>query len=307
MRIFLTGARGMVGQNLQESPLAKSHEIWAPTRQEVNLTDSAQVRSAVKDFKPDLIIHSAGRVGGIAANMAAPFEFLQENLEMGKNLIVAARELGTQKFLNYSSSCVYPRFGKNPLNEDDIMKGELEPTNEGYALAKVSVMRLGEFAMKGTSLNFKSLIPSNLYGRYDHFDPLKSHLLPSIVMKIHKAKTEKQKTVDVWGTGNVRREFMYAGDLARITWESIAQFDKLPTTMNVGIGRDFSVNEYYQMVAKVLGWEGEFKHDTSKPEGMMQKLVDDSRMKGLGLKTTTTLEDGIRQTYQYYLSTLEAK
>lgn len=305
MRIFLTGSRGMVGRNLLETVPAKTHEIWGPTRQELDLTHFDEVKTAMADFRPDLIIHSAGKVGGIAANMASPYEFLFDNLEMGKNLIAAAKEQKVPRFLNYSSSCVYPRFGKNPLKEEDIMKGELEPTNEGYALAKLSIMRLGEFAMKDSTFQFKSLIPSNLYGRFDHFDPLKSHLLPSIIMKVHKAITENLNTIEIWGTGEVRREFTYASDLANITWECVKQFDRLPVTMNVGIGKDYSINEYYSVAANVLGWKGQFTHDTSKPEGMKQKLVDDSRMKNLGLTTKTSLEEGVRQTYSYYLTTLE--
>lgn len=305
MRIFLTGSRGMVGLNLQEASAAGLHETWSPSRQDVDLCESMEVSAAIKDFRPDLIIHAAGRVGGIAANMAAPYEFLLENLEMGKNLIAGAREHKVPRFLNFSSSCVYPRFGANPLKEEDILKGELEPTNEGYALAKVAIMRLGEFAMKSSSLQFKSLIPCNLYGRFDHFDPLKSHLLPSIVMKVHKAKVEGSPSIDVWGTGEVRREFMYAGDLADITWKCVERFADIPSVMNVGIGRDYTVNEYYQAAAAVLGWKGEFKHDTTKPEGMKQKLVDHSRMTSLGLRAPTSLQDGIKHTYNYYLSTLE--
>lgn len=294
----------MVGKNLRDHSASHKHELWAPDRSEVDLLDFNAVRAGLKDFRPTMIIHAAGRVGGIAANMAAPYEFLAENLEMGMNLIAAARELKIPQFLNFSSSCVYPRFGKNPLVEDDILKGELEPTNEGYALAKVSVMRLGEFSAKSGAIDFKSLIPCNLFGRFDHFDPLKSHLLPSIVMKMHKAKAERIPTVEIWGSGEVRREFMFATDLAQITWSCVDQFADLPATMNIGIGRDYSINDYYQTAARVLGWQGQFTHDTSKPEGMKQKLVDNSRMRSLGLVAQTSLEEGIRQTHSYYLSTI---
>lgn len=303
MKILLTGGSGMVGRNLQDcSPFP----LWAPTSKELNLLSFSNVSSALKDYKPDLIIHAAGRVGGIAANMAAPYEFLFENLEMGKNLIAAAKELSGVQFLNFSSSCVYPRLGVNPLKEESMLTGELEPTNEGYALAKLSVMRLGEFAAKNTTLNFKSLIPCNLYGRHDHFDPLKSHLLPSIMMKVHKAKIDGDKTIEIWGTGTVRREFMYATDLAEITWECIKIFDQLPQSMNIGLGLDYSILEYYETAARVLGFSGEFEFNLSKPEGMKQKLVDNTRMKNLGLSAQTSLEDGIKKTYEFYLSTLES-
>ena len=302
MRILLSGGNGMVGRNLRDHSSCSTHTLWAPDRQELNLLDDSSVLLACKDFKPDLIIHAAGRVGGIAANMAAPYDFLAENLTMGMNLIAAAREAKVPRFLNFSSSCVYPRFGKNPLKEDDILKGELEPTNEGYALAKVSIMRLGEFSNKTGALNFKSLIPCNLYGRHDHFDPLKSHLLPSIVMKLHKAKISNATTIDIWGSGEARREFMYASDLASITWECVKIFDRLPITMNIGIGHDYTINQYYQTAAKIIGWKGEFIHDTTKPEGMKQKLVDNQRMLSLGLLAPTNLEDGIRHTLDFYLA-----
>ena len=303
MKILLTGGSGMVGRNLLDTAPGT---IWAPSSKELNLLSFSNVSHALKEFQPDLIIHAAGRVGGIAANMAAPYEFLFENLEMGKNLIAAAKELPSVKFLNFSSSCVYPRLGVNPLKEEAILTGELEPTNEGYALAKLSVMRLGEFASKNTSLNFKSLIPCNLYGRYDHFDPIKSHLLPSIMMKVHKAKTENQETIEIWGTGTVRREFMFATDLAQITWDCVKIFDQLPSSMNIGLGHDFSILEYYQTAARVLGFTGDYEFNTSKPEGMKQKLVDNTRMRNLGLRAKTSLEDGIKQTFDFYLSTLES-
>lgn len=293
----------MVGRNLQDTAPTS---VWAPTSKELNLLSFSSVASALKDYKPDLIIHAAGRVGGIAANMAAPYEFLFENLEMGKNLIAAAREHSPPKFLNFSSSCVYPRLAVNPLKEESILTGELEPTNEGYALAKLSVMRLGEFAAKSSGLNFKSLIPCNLYGCHDHFDPIKSHLLPSIMMKVHKAKLNGDKTIEIWGTGNVRREFMFATDLAQLTWECVKLFDQLPLCMNIGLGHDFSILEYYQTAARVLGFEGEFVFDTTKPEGMKQKLVDNTRMRNLGLRAKTSLENGIKQTFDFYLSTLES-
>jgi GDP-L-fucose synthase len=304
-KILLTGATGMVGRNLLEAVACEKYRLCAPSRRDMDLTQPSEVRALLTDFRPDLIIHTAGRVGGIAANIAAPYDFLYENLEMGKNLIAAARELKVPRLLNFSSSCVYPKEGFHPLKEEHILQGPLEPTNEGYALAKLTVMRLGEFAAKTSTLNFKSLIPCNLYGRHDHFDPVKSHLLPAIIMKIHQAKQENLSRIQVWGTGEVRREFMYASDLAALTWQSVELFDQLPITMNIGLGHDFSVNDYYTTAAKVLAWEGTLEHDTSKPEGMTKKLVDDSRMRALGMKAKTSLEAGIRATYEFYLETLK--
>lgn len=297
----------MLGKNLLSLLKSKNIDVIAPSSKELNLLDFQLTKAFLEKMKPHMIIHAAGRVGGIAANIAAPYEFLFENLEMGKNLIASAREVKTPQFLNFSSSCVYPRFGKNPLEEKDILNGELEPTNEGYALAKISVMRLGEFATKTGTLNFKSLIPCNLYGLHDHFDPIKSHLLPSIVMKIHQAKINRSSEVEIWGSGEARREFMFTGDLATITLDCVNKFEQLPLCMNIGIGRDYSINDYYQAASKVIGFTGTFKHDLSKPEGMKQKLVDNTRMTNLGLSAKTSLEEGIQQTYQFYLQTLESK
>ncbi len=306
MKVMITGARGMVGRNLLEAAGAKRHVLLAPGRDELDLLDASALNAYLRRERPDLVIHAAGRVGGIAANMAAPYEFMRENLQMGVQPIEAAIAAEVPRFLNFSSSCVYPREAANPLRETSILTGPLEPTNEGYALAKLAVMKLGQFADSQGRLSFKTLLPCNLYGRYDRFDPVKSHLLPSIVLKVHRALEQHSPTVEVWGTGRARREFMLASDLARITWTCIDQFDNLPAVMNVGVGTDHSIDDFYQTVAKVLGWQGKLSHDTTRPEGMAQKLVDTSHMRTLGLAADTSLEAGIKETYEYFLSSLQA-
>lgn len=300
--VLLTGGRGMVGQNILEHPMAERFHFLAPTSADLDLCDFAKVQNYISTYSPEFVIHTAGLVGGIQANMARPVDFLVQNLDLGRNVILAARNAGVKKFLNLSSSCMYPRNAINPLTEDLILQGELEPTNEGYALAKIFALRLCEYLHKeDDSFEYKTFIPCNLFGRFDKFDPKNSHLIPAIIHKVHLAKVAGDETVEIWGDGTARREFMYAGDLADAVLRAIKHFDAVPDLMNVGLGFDYSINEYYEAVAKVVGWEGEFSHDLSKPVGMKQKLVSVARQKDWGWAASTSLEGGIAKAYDYYL------
>ncbi len=292
----------MVGKNILASAQAKSHVWLTPNRNELDLKNQKDVVAYIKNHQPDLIIHAAGRVGGIQANIKNPVAFLTENTEIGKNVILSAQEAGVKKLLNLSSSCMYPRNAPNPLSEDMILKGELEPTNEGYALAKIFAMKLCEYIQKEDSrFEYKTLIPCNLYGEHDKFAPEHSHLIPAIIHKIHLAKVNGLSKVEIWGDGKARREFMLASDLADCVMTCVEQFSKVPNLMNVGLGFDYSVNEFYQTAAKVIGYQGEFYHDLSKPTGMQQKLVSVSRLTEFGWKPKTTLADGMKKTYEFYL------
>jgi GDP-L-fucose synthase len=198
---------------------------------------------------------------------------------------------------------MYPRDALNPLSEDLILKGELEPTNEGYALAKVTSTRLCEYISKEDSNKlYKTVIPCNLYGRFDKFDPNHSHMIPAVIRKIDEAKKNQQVEIDIWGDGEARREFMYAEDLAEFIYYALDNFATMPQNLNVGLGTDFTINEYYQAVAKVVGYTGRFTHDLSKPVGMKQKLIDDSKLKTFGWSYKTSLEAGIKKTYDFYLN-----
>lgn len=307
-RIFLTGGRGMVGQNILEHPAAAQYYIVAPSSQELDLTDLAATQRFMADTKPDVVIHSAGRVGGIQANIAHPVDFLVTNMDLSRNVIMAARNAGVPKLINLASSCMYPRNAQNPLNETLILQGELEPTNEGYALAKIIATRLCEYINResqqtGTpDVRYKTLIPCNLYGRHDKFSPQHSHLIPAIIHKVHQAKVQHLVEVDIWGDGTARREFMYAGDLAGAVLKAVHDFDAVPDLINIGLGHDFSINEYYAAAAQVIGWKGRFVHDTTKPVGMKQKLVDITRQRTWGWMPTTSLSAGIENAYQYYLT-----
>ncbi|WP_234495035.1 GDP-L-fucose synthase family protein [Vibrio maritimus] len=303
MKILLTGANGMVGRNILAVAPNYDHEMLAPTSRELNLLDAGAVRQYLEQHQPDMIIHAAGIVGGIQANIAQPVKFLVENMQMGLNILTAANEVGVAKFLNLSSSCMYPRDAINPLSEELILKGELEPTNEGYALAKVTSTRLCEYICSENPDRFyKTIIPCNLYGRFDKFDPNHSHMIPAVIRKIDEAKKAQKQEIDIWGDGEARREFMYAEDLADFIFYALDNFAEMPQNLNVGLGTDYTINEYYQTVAEVVGYAGKFTHDLSKPVGMKQKLIDDTKLKSFGWRYKTSLHDGIKKTYEFYLS-----
>ena len=303
MKIYVTAKNGLVGKNLLENEQLQKHEIFATSHNELDLMDYNAVKDFLKKEMPDIIIHCAGKVGGIQANIKSPYDFFTDNAVMGINVVRAAKELGIKNFLNLSSSCSYPRDYKNPLKEEYVLQGELEPTNEGYALAKLSVLRMCEYISRQfPDYQYKTLIPCNLYGRHDKFSPKNSHMIPAVIRKIHEAKINNTLTIDIWGDGTARREFMYAGDLADGIAYVIDNFDKVPVLMNIGLGYDYTVDEYYNAVAQVIGWSGKFNHDLTKPAGMKQKLVDISRQTNIGWKPNTTLKEGIRKTYEYFLN-----
>jgi GDP-L-fucose synthase len=297
----------MVGQNILEHPMAVQYDFLAPSRKELDLTNAVAVEQFICDYKPDVVIHAAGLVGGIQANIANPVEFLVTNIDLGRNVILASYKAGVPKLINLASSCIYPRNAKNPLTENQILHGELEPTNEGYALAKIFALKLCEYINHENEKNmqsyirYKTFIPCNLYGRHDKFEPQHSHLIPAIIHKIHQAKVNELTAVDIWGDGTARREFMYAGDLAGAVLQGVHNFDNLPDLMNVGLGYDHSINDYYSTAAQVIGWNGNFVHDTSRPVGMKQKLVDITCQRRWGWKPSISLITGIEKTYQYYL------
>lgn len=301
MRILVTGSTGMVGRNLLEHADAGQFQWLAPTSRELNLLDGHAVECYMREHLPDMVIHCAGRVGGIQANMREPLRFLLENLDMGRNVVVGAKNAGIKQLINLGSSCMYPRNAPNPLCEEMVLQGELEPTNEGYALAKITVQRLCACIQREDSdYRYKTLIPCNLYGRWDKFDPAHSHMIPAVIRKIHEAKMLHSAEIDIWGDGSARREFMYAGDMADALVYAISHFDTLPDLINIGLGHDYTINEYYQAVAEVVGFKGRFSHDLSKPVGMKQKMVDISRQAAWGWHPKTSLRDGIAATYQFF-------
>lgn len=306
-KLLLTGGAGMVGRNIQEHPAISQWDVLAPSSRELDLTNYQDTLAYFSHHRPDYVVHAAGRVGGIQANIANPVDFLVANTDMGRNVILAAREAGVSKLINLASSCMYPRGAPNPLDERLLLTGELEPTNEGYALAKIFSTRLCEYINhESSTIRYKTLIPCNLFGRHDKFEPHHSHLIPAIIHKLHLAKIGNLTDVEIWGDGTARREFMYAGDLADAVLRALDGFDDLPDLMNIGIGHDFSINEYYSVAAEVVGWQGHFVHDLSKPVGMKQKLVDVQRLRAWGWMPSTTLKAGIEKSYHYYLQDTHA-
>ena len=301
MKILLTGGTGMVGKNILEHLSVQKYTFLHPSSKELNLQNYDSVNHYIQFHQPDFVIHCAGFVGGIQANMANPVRFLMDNLDIGRNIIMAAKNNNVRKFINFSSSCIYPRNAKNPLNEELILQGELEPTNEGYALAKIVTTRLCEYiTTEDSTFQYKTVIPCNLFGKFDKFSPEHSHMVPAVIKKIHEAKIQNKKEIDIWGDGLARREFMYAGDLADFIFYALEHFEKMPQNLNVGLGHDYSINDYYQTIAKAIGYEGVFVHDLSKPIGMKQKLVDNTKLKTFGWKSTISLKEGIEKTYEYY-------
>jgi GDP-L-fucose synthase len=304
--IFLTGGSGMVGRNILNHNEAKNYEILSPNSSNLNLLNYKDLENFIYNNKPDIIIHAAGTVGGIQANIENPVKFFVENIQMGINILTASKALKVKNLINLSSSCVYPRYSDKPLSEDQMLKGELEPTNEGYALAKISLTKLCEYINRENEFfSYKTIIPCNLYGKYDNFNNNTSHMIAGVIKKIHYAKKNNLEFVDIWGDGLVKREFMYAADFADFIYFAIKKFSLMPQNINVGIGKDYTINDYYRIIGKTIGFKGKFKNDLSKPMGMKKKLINNKKLKEFGWSPITSLEQGIKKVYEYYLNEVE--
>lgn len=302
MKILLTGASGMVGKNLLESPGAQNHQWLTPSREELDLLKFEAVISYLREKSPDAIVHAAGRVGGIQANISDPDQFLVENFDLGRNILMAAFQQNITKLVNLGSTCMYPCDRDDSLAESDLLTGPLEPTNEGYAIAKIAITRLGRYlSNKRRDLLYRTLIPCNLYGRHDNFDPGRSHMIPAVIHKIHQAKEQGKRFVEIWGDGTARREYLYAADLAEMILMALEKLESLPDTINVGCGYDYTIQDYYQLVAEIIGYEGSLINNLSKPTGMKRKLSDVTLAKKLGLVSLHSLRQGLLKTYEYYL------
>lgn len=301
MKIFVTGSAGMVGRNVLGDPRAADHEILATTRAELDLTDASGTAAYVARHQPDLILHFAARVGGIQANIDTPELYLSENLAMGLSVLSAANKVGTPRLINLGTSCMYPMGPIRPLHPRNLLDGRLEPTNEGYALANLATWKLTETLGRATpGATWRTIIPPNLYGPHDRFDPVRSHLIPAAILKIDAAIAAGDNKVTIWGDGSARREFMFAADLADFIWRFHDRLDALPETMNVGVGTDHSVDEYYRVIAHHMGYGGRFAHDLTRPTGIAHKLLDVVVERELGWTPPTDLHDGIAATTAFY-------
>ena len=301
MRVFLTGARGMLGQHVLKSLETKGHEVLAPARSELDLTDSAATLKVVEVVQPDAVVHCAAVVGGIQANIHGGGTFLTENLAIDHSVIFSAKKTNVPNFIYLGSSCMYPANRLDALKIKDILSGELEPTNASYALAKISGAKAVEAFDADPNLNWKVFIASNLYGPFDHFDPDRSHLLAAIILKVSKAIESGASEIHMWGDGKVKREFTYVSDLASWIVESLPNLVNYPSLLNVGCGVDHTVREFYEIVMQVLGYKGKIVADPTKPNGNLRKLMDSSVARSLGWDPGTNLSEGILDTHKWWV------
>ena len=308
MKIFVAGHRGMVGSAVVRALQKKGGcEILTRTRAELDLTDPSAVTKWFQREKPDQVIDAAARVGGILENSKRPVEFLLENLRMQNNLMESAFGNGCRKFLFLGSSCIYPKHAEQPIREESLLSGPLEPTNDAYALAKIAGVRLAQAYRDEYEKSAISAMPTNLYGLGDNFDPESSHALPGMITKFHRAKMRGEKEVVLWGTGSPRREWLYVDDLADGLLMLLEKYDGREI-VNVGVGEDSTILELAERVKKVVGFLGGISWDKSKPDGTPRKLLDVTKIRGMGWKPKVSVEDGIAATYDWFLkNATEAK
>lgn len=301
MRILITGGSGMLGRNIVTLAKTMDFDVMAPARQELDLMNFNALNAYINRNKPEAIIHCAGLVGGIHLNIARPFDFAFVNAQLGLNVIKASLENNIDKLLNIGSSSMYPKEASNPLEETGLLKGELDVSNEGYSVAKILVSKLCEYASTQYNANFKTVLPCNLYGYWDNFSPKQSHMIPGVIRRVHEAKIYGKNTVEIWGDGQTRREFMFAEDLANFCLTALKKYEKLDNLTNVGLGYDHSIAEYYQAIANIVGYKGKFTFDLDKPVGAEQRLVSVTKVNRLGWKAAHSLELGLSKTYEFYL------
>ncbi len=300
--ILITGSRGMLGQDLVKKI---NYKIFTPSRKNLNLFNLNKIKQYLKKNKINFVIHCAAKVGGIQDNVNNQLEYLIDNLNINKNIIMASYECDVKNFINISSSCIYPRNFKKKLSEELILKGDFEPTNEGYAVSKFLSMEMCKFVSEKKGFNYKTLIPCNLYGPNDNYDLEKSHLLAAIIKKLCDARKRKDQNIEIWGNGKARREFMYVSDLSDAILFSIKNFDKIPNILNIGTGVDYTVEQHYKIASKIIYPSAKFYFNKKKPSGMQRKLLDITKAKKLGWKAKVKLELGIKKTFKAYLSKYE--
>jgi GDP-L-fucose synthase len=300
-RVYIAGHRGLVGSALwryfEEQGFG---DLIGRTSQELDLRDAAAVERYVGAEKPDVIIDAAARVGGILANSRYPADFLSDNLRIQVNLLDAARRAGVPRFLFLGSSCIYPKFAEQPIREDSLLTGALEPTNDAYAIAKIAGIMQVQAIRRQYGLRYISAMPTNLYGPGDNFHPTNSHVLPALIRRFHEARKAGAESVTCWGTGAPRREFLHVADLAAACLHLLENFDD-DSPVNVGTGMDHTIAEIAQLVADVVGFRGEIVWDTSKPDGTPRKLLDVSLIHGTGWKAQTPFGEGLEDTYRWFV------
>lgn len=300
-KVYLAGHRGLVGSAIHRRLEAAGHaNLVTRTHAELDLTDQAATRAFFEAERPDVVILAAAKVGGILANRDAPVDFLQDNLDIASNVIASAHAVGVRKLLNLGSSCIYPKHAPQPLREDALLTGPLEPTNRAYAVAKIAAIELCDAYRAQYGDDFVSAMPTNLYGPGDDFDLRTSHVLPALLRKTHEAKVRGADAVEVWGSGTPRREFLYVDDLADAALFLLEHVSQ-PGPINVGTGVDLTIRELAETIMDVVGFEGDLTFDRSKPDGTPRKQLDVSTLRDLGWTASTGLREGLERTYAWYL------
>ena len=300
-KIFVAGHRGMVGSSIVRRLQAEGFtQILTRNRSDLDLLDRTSVRRFFEMERPEIVFDAAARVGGIIANSEKPVEFLIENLTIQNNVIQAAADFGAAKLLFLGSSCIYPKLAPQPISEDSLLTGPLEPTNDAYALAKIAGIKLCQAYAKQYGKNFISAMPTNLYGPNDNFDLRTSHVLPALIRKVHEAKASGARSVSVWGTGTPRREFLHVDDLADACLFLLKNYDS-PEIVNIGCGEDVSIRELAETIRETLGFDGDLVFDTSKPDGTPRKLLNIEKIRSLGWSPRIPLREGILDAYAWFL------
>jgi GDP-L-fucose synthase len=308
-KIYVAGHKGMVGSAIvRQLQSQRFTNLITQTHQELDLTNQAQVEAFFEKEKPHYVIIAAAKVGGIWANNTYPADFIYQNMMIEANVVHAAYQYEVKRLLFLGSSCIYPKIATQPMAENALLSGKLEPTNEPYAIAKIAGIKLCESYNRQHGTDFRSVMPSNLYGINDNFHPENSHVIPGLIQRFHKAKIENKAEVVVWGTGKIKREFLYVDDMAAASLfilalnQSTYQANTQPTLshINVGTGKDIAIGEASTLIAKIVGFQGKITYDTTKPDGPPRKLVDVSRLARMGWKYSIELEEGLKKTYQWY-------
>jgi GDP-L-fucose synthase len=299
--VYVAGHRGMVGSALMRRLAREDVRLLTTDRREVDLRNQAAVFDWFAKAKPQVIFLAAAKVGGIVANNTLRAEFIYDNIAIASNVIHAAHLNGAEKLMFLGSSCIYPKLAAQPLREDSMLTGLLEPTNEPYAIAKIAGIKMAEAYRSQYGSDFVSVMPTNLYGPGDNYHPEYSHVVAALIRRFHEAKATSAKNVVVWGTGTPRREFLYVDDMADACVHLMKTYSAAEL-VNIGTGEDITIAEFARVVAAVVGYGGEISFDTSRPDGTPRKLLDVSRLAKLGWRATTPLQDGIRRAYQAYLA-----
>ncbi|MGY5005242.1 GDP-L-fucose synthase family protein [Streptomyces griseus] len=302
-RIFVAGHRGLVGSAVARRLADDGHEVLTRGRDLLDLRDAARTETYLKEVRPDVVVLAAAKVGGIMANSTYPVQFLEDNLRIQLSVIAGAHAAGTERLLFLGSSCIYPRLAPQPIREDALLTGELEPTNEAYALAKIAGIVQTRSYRRQYGASYISAMPTNLYGPGDNFDLETSHVLPALIRRFHEARRDGAPEVTLWGSGSPRREFLHVDDLAAACVRLLEAYDG-DEPINIGCGEDLTIRELAETVRDVTGYQGRIGWDTSKPDGTPRKLLDVTRLSSLGFKPQIPLREGVARTYAWWLGQL---